>query len=201
MFAGETTHHDGPLGAARFVGPARVEGADGPLDGQRHGIATLPTRSFHLSTEDVERTAPRRLDPLPPSRARSARVIVAVLVVVAAIGYLIYTGFQSTSVYYLTVTELKQKGPSVGAVRVAGVVQPNSIERSTTDSTVRFTIADDGGSLPVVYRGMVPDIFGPGIQVVVEGHYSADGVFQASNLLAKCPSKFTAAVPTPVKVQ
>ncbi len=143
----------------------------------------------------------RRFAPVQPSRVRSARVVVAVLVVVAAIGYLIYTGFQSTTVYYLTVKELKAKGPSVGAVRVAGVVQANSVDRSTSNSTVRFTIADDGGSLPVVYQGMVPDIFGPGIQVVVEGHYNTDGVFQANTLLAKCPSKFTAAVPTPVKVR
>ncbi len=143
----------------------------------------------------------RRFAPVQSSRTRSARVIVAVLVVVAAIGYLIYTGFQSTTVYYLTVKELKAKGPSAGAVRVAGVVQANSVEHSTSDPTVRFTIADDGGSLPVVYKGMVPDIFGPGIQVVVEGHYNTDGVFQANNLLAKCPSKFTAAVPTPVKVR
>jgi len=120
--------------------------------------------------------------------------------VVAAIGYLIFTGFQSTSVYYLTVSELKAKGPGVGAVRVAGIVQANSIQRSSNDSTVKFTIADAGGSMPVVYTGMVPDIFGPGIQVVVEGHYTSGGLFQATTLLAKCPSKFTAAVPTPVVV-
>jgi cytochrome c-type biogenesis protein CcmE len=129
-------------------------------------------------------------------------VIIAALVVVAAIGYLIYTGFQSTSVYYLTVSELKARsvapvGLSLGDVRVAGIVQEGSVQRSASDSTVRFVVADDGGSLPVVYKGMVPDIFGPGIQVVVEGRY-VDGTFQATNLLAKCPSKFTAEVPTPV---
>jgi cytochrome c-type biogenesis protein CcmE len=141
---------------------------------------------------------PRRFEGSPIGRARSMRVLVAVLVVVAAIGYLIYTGFQSTTVYYLTVSELKAKGPAAGAVRVAGIVQANTVQRSPSDGVIRFTIADSGGSLPVVYKGMVPDIFGPGIQVVVEGHYTADGVFQANTLLAKCPSKFTAAVPTPV---
>lgn len=145
--------------------------------------------------------APRRLPAGPTGRMRSGRIIVAAAVVVAAIGYLIFNGFQSASVYYLTVSELKAKsaGPTgmfAPAVRVAGTVQEGSVERSTTDSTIRFTIADDGGSLPVVYKGMVPDIFGPGIQVVVEGHYQ-NSVFQASTLLAKCPSKFTAAVPTP----
>ena len=56
---------------------------------------------------------------------------------------------------------------------------------------------DDGGTLPVVYKGLVPDIFAPGIQVVVEGHY-VNGVFEASTLLAKCPSKFTSQIPTPI---
>jgi cytochrome c-type biogenesis protein CcmE len=63
---------------------------------------------------------------------------------------------------------------------------------------ITFTISDSNGqSLPVVYSGIVPDIFAPGIQVVVEGHYTGQGPFQAQTLLAKCPSKFTAATPTP----
>jgi cytochrome c-type biogenesis protein CcmE len=146
--------------------------------------------------------APRRLSPSPTSRTRSATVVAAALIVIAAIGYLIYNGFQSTSVYYLTVTELQARqssplGLGNSQVRVAGIVQANSVTRSTSDSTIDFTIADDGGKLPVVYKGLVPDIFGPGIQVVVEGRY-VNGTFQASTLLAKCPSKFTAAVPTPI---
>ncbi len=146
--------------------------------------------------------APRRLPATPTNRIRSTRVVIAALVVVAAIGYLIYTGFQSTSVYYLTVSELKTRGPSpfgssFGDVRVAGIVEDGSVQRSASDPTVRFVMKDDGGSLPVVYKGMIPDIFGPGIQVVVEGRYQ-NGTFQATNLLAKCPSKYTAEVPTPI---
>jgi len=56
---------------------------------------------------------------------------------------------------------------------------------------VRFTAAQDGASMPVDYRGQLPDIFRPGIQVVVEGRIGADGVFHARTLLAKCPSRFT----------
>jgi cytochrome c-type biogenesis protein CcmE len=129
-------------------------------------------------------------------------VVVAALVVVVAIGYLIYTGFQSTSVYYLTVSELKAKAATtdqsgLGDVRVAGIVQDGSVQRTAGDPTVKFVVTDAGGSMPVVYKGLVPDIFGPGIQVVVEGKYT-NGVFQAATLLAKCPSKFTSEVPTPV---
>lgn len=145
---------------------------------------------------------PRRFEAASPSPIRSAQVVVAAIVVIAAIGYLIYTGFQSTSVYYLTVTELRASGTALpghpyGNVRVAGVVQGGTVQRTPGDPTVRFTMADAGGSIPVVYKGLVPDIFGPNIQVVVEGTYT-NGVFQANTLLAKCPSKFTSEVPTPV---
>ncbi len=54
-------------------------------------------------------------------------------------------------------------------------------------------MADEGGALPVTYRGAVPDIFGPDIEVVVEGKWTPGGVFVADTLLAKCPSKFEAA--------
>jgi cytochrome c-type biogenesis protein CcmE len=155
-----------------------------------------------VSDTAVSLGAPRRLDAGPKSPVRSAQVIIAAVVVIAAIGYLIYTGFQSTSVYYMTVTELKASGGSPAGhsssdIRVAGIVQDNSVQRVPGDPTVKFTMADEGGSIPVVYKGLVPDIFGPNIQVVVEGKYT-NGVFQAATLLAKCPSKFTSEVPTPV---
>jgi len=145
---------------------------------------------------------PRRFESHSKSPIGSLRVIIAALVVVAAIGYLVYNGFQSTSVYYLTVKELKAKGADVQSVRVAGIVAANSIQRTNGDSTVHFVISDAGAAMPVTYKGLVPDIFAPGIQVVVEGHYNnASGVFEATTLLAKCPSKFTAAVPTPITGQ
>jgi cytochrome c-type biogenesis protein CcmE len=154
-----------------------------------------------MSDTAVSLGAPRRLDAGPKSPIRSAQVIIAAVVVIAAIGYLIYTGFQSTSVYYMTITELKTSSASAahpsGDIRVAGIVQENSVQRATGDPTVKFTMADEGGAIPVVYKGLVPDIFGPNIQVVVEGKY-ANEVFQAATLLAKCPSKFTSEVPTPV---
>jgi cytochrome c-type biogenesis protein CcmE len=77
-------------------------------------------------------------------------------------------------------------------VRVAGNVVAGSIQRDPTSLLVRFEAEDESGRLPVSYRGVLPDIFGDGVQVVVEGKYAADGQFTASTLLAKCPSKFEA---------
>jgi len=121
-----------------------------------------------------------------------ARLAVGVAVLVAAVAYLLVTGLQSTAVYYLTVSELRAAGSSVYGqpIRVAGNVVQGSIQRDPTSFVVHFEAEDASGRIPVVYRGVLPDIFGDNIEVVVEGRYGETGVFNASTLLAKCPSKF-----------
>jgi cytochrome c-type biogenesis protein CcmE len=111
------------------------------------------------------------------------------VVVAACVGYLVYTASGGSSEYYLTVSELRSHAPS-GDVRVAGVVQ-NDVQRSDGGLQVQFTEKDGTASIPVVYRGTLPDIFQPGITVVAEGRLGADGVFHARNVLAKCPSRFS----------
>lgn len=144
-------------------------------------------------------STPRRFQPSPKSPATTLRVYVVGAAILIAVGYLIFMGTKSTSVYYLTVAELQAQGPSAQEIRVAGDVVGSSIDRSAASGLIRFSIQDGGGTLPVTYKGLVPDIFGPNINVVVEGRYTSAGVFEATTLLAKCPSKFQAAVPTPVQ--
>jgi cytochrome c-type biogenesis protein CcmE len=110
-------------------------------------------------------------------------------VVTACVGYLVFSATASNAQYYRTVAELK-RDPGVGESRVLGTVQ-DDVQRLDGGLEVRFTAAQDGASLPVDYRGPLPDIFRPGIQVVVEGRVQPDGVFHARTLLAKCPSRFT----------
>lgn len=135
-----------------------------------------------------------------PNRVGQLRVLVAGLILLGAVAYLVWASFPQGVVYYQTVKELKQRPNDPQPVRVAGVVAAGSIQRDTANARLQFQIADSGDSLPVVYTGVVPDIFGPGISVVVEGQRDASGVFQAQTLLAKCPSRFQSAVPTPVGV-
>jgi cytochrome c-type biogenesis protein CcmE len=122
--------------------------------------------------------------------------LLAGIAVLGAVIYLVYANTQSNAAYYMTVSELRQCTTcATQSVRVAGVVQAGSIVRN--DALIKFTVVDGQQTMPVVYSGVVPDIFRPGIQVVVEGHYTGQGLFQAQTLLAKCPSKFQAATPTP----
>ena len=128
-------------------------------------------------------------------RGKGLQLAIVGLVILAAVGYLVFSGLR-TNVYYQTVGELQasaaQGAPGAAGrqVRVAGTVAEGSVVREEAGSLVRFTMADAGGSMPVTYKGAVPDIFGPGIEVVVEGKYDPNGVFVADTLLAKCPSKF-----------
>jgi cytochrome c-type biogenesis protein CcmE len=109
-------------------------------------------------------------------------------VVVACVGYLIYSASGGAAEYYVTVSELRAHAPG-GDVRVAGVVQ-DDVQKSD-GLHVTFTEKDGTASMPVEYRGTLPDIFKPGITVVVEGRLGTDGIFHARSLLAKCPSRFS----------
>jgi cytochrome c-type biogenesis protein CcmE len=115
---------------------------------------------------------------------------VVAVVVAACVGYLVYSASGSASEYYLTVSELRTRQPASQDVRVAGVVQ-NDVQRSEGGLHVQFTEKDGTASVPVEYRGTLPDIFKPGITVVAEGRLGADGVFHARAVLAKCPSRFS----------
>jgi cytochrome c-type biogenesis protein CcmE len=111
------------------------------------------------------------------------------LVVAACVGYLIYSASGGSAEYYLTVSQLRSHAVA-GDVRVAGVVQ-SDVQKSNGGLHVTFTEKDGTASMPVDYTGILPDIFQPGITVVVEGRLGSDGVFHARTLLAKCPSRFS----------
>ena len=117
------------------------------------------------------------------------RFAVLALVVAGCLGYLVYAATGSSAEYYQTLSEVRAH-PSAGDVRVLARVQ-DDIQRGDGGLDVRFTAADGGATMPVDYHGTVPDIFKPGIEVVVDGRFGADGVFHARTLQAKCPSKFS----------
>lgn len=150
-------------------------------------------------TEQVELATPKRA---PRSRRRKLPwgFVLAGVAIAGAIIYLVIANTGTSAEYYMTIAELHHCAPSCDAraVRVAGWVAPDTIQRDERTQVVHFTVTDTQAvgspSMAVTYSGIVPDIFKSGIQVVVEGHM-VNGVFQASNLLAKCPSKFQSATP------
>lgn len=123
---------------------------------------------------------------------RKKRFLIGGIIVVLVIGYLAYDGFMNSATYYYTVGELNELGSSIygDSVRVNGKVAPGSIEQERAGLILRFTIVEGEESLPVVYRGVVPDAFSIENEVVVDGRLSSSGIFQADNILVKCPSKY-----------
>ncbi len=131
-----------------------------------------------------------------------SKFIIGGAIIALAVGYLIVSSIGGSTTYYLTVEEVKAKGPSERTVRVAGTVMGDTIEWSAQELMLRFKIADASGSLAVIYNGPRPDMLRDGAEAIVEGKYVGGGSFEASNLLLKCPSKYeeaataTAEVPT-----
>jgi cytochrome c-type biogenesis protein CcmE len=122
-------------------------------------------------------------------KARSKFIIGGAIIVLAVI-YLIVSSIGGSTAYYLTVEEVKAQEPSERQVRVAGTVLGETIEWNPQELMLRFKIADDSGSLAVVYNGPRPDMLRDGAEAVVEGIYTEGGFFEANNLLLKCPSKY-----------
>jgi cytochrome c-type biogenesis protein CcmE len=101
-------------------------------------------------------------------------------------------------VYYLTLEELSVSPPRPGeGVRLAGWVKEGSITGSALEGGVSFTMTDGDRDLPVRYDGQVPDTFEDGAEVIVEGIFKGLPVFEASSMLAKCPSKYETAANAP----
>jgi len=159
------------------------------------------------------------------TRAESAgrfKFIFGGLLIVAAIVYLIASSTQANAQYFLTVDELMAKGDSVAdrELRISGAVIGDSIQYDPQTLTLTFTVAHVPGDnkeieaqgglaevlhaavedqsrakLQVQYIGVKPDLLRHEAQAIMTGHMGENGVFQAEELLLKCPTKYEEAVP------
>lgn len=130
--------------------------------------------------------------PVPNSFAKKRKFVIGGAIVLLAILYLMYSSMQDTTMYYLTPTELLNRTdvtPDQG-VRLGGLAVDGTIKFDNSTRTLTFKVGDDQSQIPVVYKGIIPDTFKEGIDVVVEGKLTPQGVFEANTLLAKCPSKY-----------
>jgi cytochrome c-type biogenesis protein CcmE len=119
-------------------------------------------------------------------------LVSSILVVIAALGFLVYTGLTDNMVYYYHVDEFLPKASVLGGeiIKVNGKVKQGSIHKQEMDYS--FLIHGSPQNLVSVnFHGVVPDTFKDGSDVVVEGKYDpAAQKFHATTLLAKCPTKY-----------
>ena len=123
---------------------------------------------------------------------RYLRFGAVIVVIVVSLAYLAYTGVQDSKSYYVTIKELNGMGQEAYSkrLRVAGNVAPGTIKRQGTH--LEFQLSEEGRTIPVVYSGSEapPDTFKDNAQALAEGKYGRDGVFHATNIQAKCASKY-----------
>lgn len=133
-----------------------------------------------------------------------SKFLVGSLILVAAVGYLMYSGVQQTAVYYLTIEEFEARKGSLAddGVRVAGRVRPGTVQRRMTPDGEEFefqigdftdTPSPEQAAVPVYYMGVAPDMFKNegGSDVIIEGKYR-NGRLEAQNVMTSCPSKYEA---------
>ncbi len=152
-----------------------------------------------------------------------SKFIVGGVMILAAVVYLIVSSTQANAEYFMTVDELKAKGPTIvdKSLRVSGAVVGDTIQYDPNTLTLTFEVAQvpgdqkevdaEGGlavvlhqavidpnrsRLKVVYNGPKPDLLKNEAQAIMTGELGPDGVFHADELLLKCPTKYQDAVPS-----
>jgi len=124
---------------------------------------------------------------------RQTKLLLGAFVILGAIGFIVFNALAGNQQYFMTLSEMKAKGDlaSRETVRVGGNLMANSTKIDTRNVTAQFTLIDDQNNvLPVYYKGVLPDTFEKSTQVIAEGRVDQGGTFQASLVLAKCPSKY-----------
>ena len=153
------------------------------------------------------------------------KFIIGGLLILAAVIYLIVSATQANAEYFMTVDELKAKGNSlVGRnIRISGAVVGSTIQYDPKTMNLTFEIAQVPGDntsielggglaavlhaavadptrarLTVIYNGPKPDLPRDEAQAIITGQLNADGTFKSDELLLKCPTKYSDAVPNQV---
>ena len=157
-----------------------------------------------------------------------SKFIIGGLLILAAVGYLIFSSTAQAAEYFMTVDEIKAQGDSVldRNLRLSGAVLGDSIQYDPQTLTLTFHVAHVPGDnseieaqgglaavlhaaildpsrarIKVVFVGPMPDLLRNEAQAIMTGHLGADGIFYAEELLLKCPTKYEEAVPEQVSNQ
>ena len=126
------------------------------------------------------------------SRKMKKKYVIGGAVVLVAVVYLLYLSFGSSVSYYVTVSEFYDRSDELTdtSIRVAGKIADMPVTWDAEELELEFTITEGGKNMPVIYKGTQPAGFKPDSSLLVEGKYGTDGVFHATQLILKCPSKY-----------
>lgn len=122
---------------------------------------------------------------MKPRQKKLAFILAGVAAVGIAVGLVLYALRDNVSLYFTPTQVFNKEAPVGRSFRIGGLVVANSLKREPDGLTVHFEVTDTAKSMPVTYKGILPDLFKEGKGVVAQGKLESDGVFHASEVLAK----------------
>jgi cytochrome c-type biogenesis protein CcmE len=120
-----------------------------------------------------------------PRQKRFVFIAIGVAGVAVAVGLVLYALRGNVNLYFTPTQVFNNEVPSGRSFRIGGLVEQGSVKREKDGLTVNFVITDTHKSIPVVYKGILPDLFKEGKGVVAQGTVEANGVMRAEEVLAK----------------
>ena len=119
-------------------------------------------------------------------RHKRITFIVASLAALGLATWLVLGAFRQNLVFFFSPTQVATKEAPVNKTfRIGGLVENGSLKRENDGLTIRFTVTDTANTIPVVYKGIMPDLFKEGRGCVAQGRIGSDGVFYADQIMAK----------------
>lgn len=128
-------------------------------------------------------------------KARNKRLVLVLggVVVLGLAAALVLSAFRDNLVFFFSPSDVVAgKAPQGKSFRIGGLVEKNSVQRQADGVTVRFIVTDTAQEIPVIYKGVLPDLFRECKGVVTQGKIGADGVFMATEVLAKHDENYMA---------
>jgi cytochrome c-type biogenesis protein CcmE len=122
---------------------------------------------------------------MTPRQKRLGFIVAGVMLVAAAVGLVLYALKNNVSLYFTPTQVFNKEAPQGHSFRIGGLVEAGSVKRENDGLTVHFNITDTARAMPVVYKGILPDLFKEGKGVVAQGKLESDNVFHADEVLAK----------------
>lgn len=122
---------------------------------------------------------------MPPRQKRFTWIVAGVSLVAAAVGLVLFALQNNVSLYFTPTQVHNKEAPQGKNFRIGGLVEVGSVQRERDGLTVRFNITDTAQTMPVIYKGILPDLFKEGKGVVALGKTDANHVFHAEEVLAK----------------
>ncbi len=122
---------------------------------------------------------------MKPRQKRLMYILVGVAGLAIAVGLVLFALKNNVSLYFTPTQVMNKEAPQGRSFRIGGLVEVGSVQRQADGLTVHFNITDMVKTMPVVYKGILPDLFKEGKGVVAQGKMEADGLMHAEEVLAK----------------